>query len=183
MFTRPLCALIVVSLGLSATSVPLRAECLHEFAASVARDFKRRNCWPKPFVCPDRQTVRAPFHMMVNNGWRRQNMLGDHHFQPTTGEITEAAEMKIRWILTAAPQHHRTIYVHRADFPAETTARMESVRLATRNILPEGMEAAILETDVPSYGWPAWQVDAIDRMFESSMPEPRLPAAQASEGD
>ena len=85
-----------------------------EFCSSVARDTKRRNCWPKPWVCPDRQAVQAPFAVMVANGWRLQNMLGDHHFAAVTGELTEAAHLKIRWILTEAPQQQRTIYVHRA---------------------------------------------------------------------
>jgi len=184
MVARPLRTLVLVAVALSITAVQAGAgEWLHALGAYGARNFKRRNCWPKPFDGPDRQSVRAPFHTMVNNGWRRQNMLGDHHFQLTTGELTEAGEMKVRWILTAAPQHHRSIYVHRAETDDETASRMESVRLAAAGVLPADMEATIMETDIPSYGWPAWQVDAIDRMFQSSMPEPRLPSAQASEND
>jgi len=183
MFTRPLRALVLVAIGVAVTATQVRAECLSMIASYGVREFKRRNCWPKPFNYPDRYTVRAPFHAMVNNGWERQNMLGDHHFAKGTGELTEAGKLKVRWILTAAPQHHRGVYVHRAGTADETAARMQSVRLAAAEIAPERGLPPIIETDIPEYGWPAWRVDAIGRAFESSMPEPRLPEVQSGEGE
>jgi len=183
MFARPLRALVLVAVGVAVTATQARAECLSMIASYGVREFKRRNCWPKPFSCPDRYAVRAPFHTMVNNGWRRQNLLGDHHFARGTGELTEAGKLKVRWILTAAPQHHGEIYVHKAETVDETAARMESVRLAAAEIAPERGPPPVLETGIPEYGWPAWRVDAVGRAFESSMPEPKLPEVQAGEGD
>ena len=82
--------LIVLALiGLVAVT-PAEANWLTEFAHCIARDTKRRNCWPKPFVCPDRTDVRGPLALMVSNGWRRQNMLGDHHFVDEQTALTEA---------------------------------------------------------------------------------------------
>lgn len=183
MFTRPFRALVLVAIGVAVTATQVRAEGLSMIASYGVREFKRRNCWPKPFNYPDRYAVRTPFNAMVNNGWERQNMLGDHHFAKGTGKLTEAGKLKIRWILTAAPQHHRDIYVRRAETADETAARVESVRLAAAEIAPASGPPPILETDIPDYGWPAWRVDAIGRAFESSMPEPKLPEVQSSEGE
>ena len=96
-------ARLIVFAVVTLTTIPLSADWLCDFCNSVARDTKRRNCWPAPFNCPDRQTVRAPFAIMVNNGWRRQNMLGDFHFEATTGQLTEAGKLKIRWIVIRGP--------------------------------------------------------------------------------
>ena len=113
MMARFVCV-VSFSLVSLACTVPARANWIGEFFYCMARDTKRRNCWPKPFVCPDRQAVRAPFVVMVNNGWRFQNMLGDHHFASDTGELNEAGRIKVRWILTQAPQQHRSVYVYKA---------------------------------------------------------------------
>ena len=66
--------------------------------------------------------------LMVSNGWRKQNMLADHHFADESGVLTEAGRMKVRWILTEAPRHHRTIYVHRDEDAEVTAARIDYVQ-------------------------------------------------------
>lgn len=148
---------------------------------SIARDTKRRNCWPEPFAGPDRASVRAPFCTMVANGWRRQNMLGEFHFETGTGQLTEAGRMKVRWILTAAPLQHRSIYVHIGMNSAETAARMTSVQDLASQISPQ--EAVpILPTSIPDDGSPADQVDLIGRKFQASTPAPRLPARTDNSG-
>ena len=71
--------LVLIVLG-SATQVLADPFC--DVVNSIAQDTKRRNCWPDPFVSWDRASVRAPFVVQVANGWRRQNMLGEFHFEP-----------------------------------------------------------------------------------------------------
>ena len=174
---------VSVTLIALACSAPVQGECPPvQWAKSVCRDWKRNNCWPRPFDYPDRQTVRAPFAVMVQNGWRRQNLLSDFHFEMDTGKLTPAGEEKIRWILLEALEHHRTIYVGRARTAAETAARVDSVEKLGAQILPEGRLPAVLETNIKPYGWPAERVDVIGRKFQDSAPEPRLPAA-ASAGE
>lgn len=148
-----------------------------EFGRQVARDTKRRNCWPEPFLAPDRDAVRSPFALMVSNGWRRQNLLADHHFIDQTGELNEAGRLKVRWILTEAPQHHRTIYVHKTTDPEVTAARIDNVQQLAAQLVPEGALPLVLETGIPVLGWPASQADMIGRKFEASTPDPRLPDA------
>jgi hypothetical protein len=163
---------VLIVIG-SATQVS--AEILCEAFNSVVRDVKRRQCWPDPFQAPDRATARAPFAIQVANGWRRQNMLGEFHFEAGTGQLTEAGRLKVRWILTAGPQQHRLIYVHAADGNEETEARIAAVQQLALKIAPNNLPP-ITPTWVADEGWPADEVDLIGRAFQKSMPTPRLPA-------
>jgi hypothetical protein len=164
---------ILVTVFLSA--VPLSADCGCDLLTSIARDTKRRNCWPNPFLCPERQVTRIPFAIMVNNGWRRQNMLGDFHFEPRTGQLTEAGRLKINWILTAAPEQHRTIYVHVGQSSEETAERIASVQAQVASLVPKNEMPQILQTAIPDTMAPADRVEAIDRMYQTEIPKPKLP--------
>ena len=72
-----------------------------------------------------------------------------------SGELTEAGRIKIRWILTEAPQHHRTIYVQKAADAEVTAARIDNVQQLAAQMQPEGTLPLVLETGVPVRGWPA----------------------------
>ena len=147
--------------------------------SSIAQDVKSRQCWPKPFTEPDIAAVRAPMAIMVSNGWRRQNMLVEFHFEPATGQLTEAGRLKIRWIVKEAPQQHRIVYVHTADGSEETDARIAAVQLLVARYAPPGEMLPVLPTSISEEGWPADQVDLIGRKFQSSIPDPRLPKMES----
>lgn len=178
---RPVSVMLITLAGL-ACAVPARAQCLKTFANNVIRDFRRNNCWPEPFIRADRHAVRAPFALMVHNGWRRQNMLADHHFEEGGDALNEAGRLKVRWIMTQAPRHHRTIFVHRADTPEETATRMNLVQQVAVQFVDEGQLPQVLETNIDALGWPAERIDSISRKWLDSTPDPRLPAAQADSG-
>lgn len=164
-----------------ASALPARAECIvTRFAYDVARGWERNNCWPRPFSQPDRQAARTPFVIMVRNGWRRENLLSQHHFETDTGTLNPAGQEKLRWILLQAPQQHRTIYVSRATRPDETANRVTSVHEIAGQILPSGVVPTVIETDIVADGWPAERIDLIGRKFRDSAPEPRLPEASSS---
>jgi hypothetical protein len=151
------------------------AEILCEACNSIARDVKRRQCWPEPFVEADRATVRSPFVTQVANGWRRQNMLGEFHFEAGSGQLTEAGRLKVRWILTAGPSQHRLIYVHTAEKDEETSARIAAVQQLAVQIMPNDMPP-VMPTSISDEGWPADQVDLISRKFQSKgIPQLKLP--------
>jgi hypothetical protein len=145
----------------------------------IAREVKRRQCWPEPFVGPDRAAARAPYAVMVANGWQRQNMLGEYHFEAGTGQLTEAGKLKLRWILTAAPQQHRGVFVHRANTDEETMARMAAVYRLASQIAPNDLPS-VQPTSISDDGWPADQVEMIGRKFQATTPPPRLPAPASS---
>jgi hypothetical protein len=156
------------------SAAQVSAELLCEVCNSIATDVKRRQCWPEPFAGADRAATRAPFVIQVANGWRRQNMLGECYFEPVTGQLNEAGRRKVRWILVAGPQQHRLIYVHTAENSEETAARMAAVQQLASKIAPTDIPP-IMQTSISDEGWPASQVDLIQRKFQSTTPPPRLP--------
>jgi hypothetical protein len=145
----------------------------------AARETKRRQCWPEPFAATDRSAARMPFAAMVANGWERQNLLGEFHFEPVSGRLTEAGRNKVRWIFLSAPPQHRVAYVHVAEGKTETDARMASVRQLVGQISPH-MADSVLLTTIPDEGWPAEEVGKIARKFIDSTPTPRLPSTSSN---
>ena len=181
MKTRLLLVGLIVLSGLTYVA-PAHGQCLEMFFRSVAVDTKRNNCWPEPFVAADRHDARAPFALMVHNGWRRQNMIGDHHFIDEATELTQAGQLKVRWILTEAPQQHRIIYVHRAKDVETTAMRLDGVQQLATKLVPEGPLPQVFVTDIPAEGSPASRVDAIGQRFNNAIPDPTLPASGAVGG-
>jgi hypothetical protein len=181
MLSRRIGGAIVLAVSL-VYAAPAQADWLHEFFCNVARDTKRRSCWPQPFICPDRQAVREPFAVMVANGWQRQNMLADHHFQAADGQLTEAGRLKVQWILNDAPEQHREIYVHRAATPQEMAVRMQIVQQFVAQVASFGPPPPVLETNMPDEGWAAERVDAIGRKLQAATPDPKLPPKDQGNG-
>jgi hypothetical protein len=163
---------IVVSLSTSAVAMAG----WHEFWHGAKTDYRRSNEWPYPFKCADQMAVRAPFEIMKDNGWRRENTLGSEMFTFEKNELTSAGEHKVKWIVTQAPIHRRTVWVLRADSDEATTQRVDHVQQLVQNILPEGALPEVLVTDRPPTGISGDYLDAIDRSMRSSVPPPRLPA-------
>jgi hypothetical protein len=178
MIARITCALAVFAASMSlATSV--RAD----WFADVARDWKRCNCWPHPFVYPDRQAVREPFVGMIDNGWQRQNILADQHFEEGKAVLSDAGQQKIRWMLIDAPRYHRVAYVRKTISPSLTSARVEAVYKFVAEIAPDAEPLPVLETTVSAQGHPAEQVDLIQRGAIKAMPAPKLPDASGAGGN
>ena len=176
-----------VALLLSASALPASAQGPWPGPAkgplcSLGIETARSNCWPRPFTCWDQATVSAPFAVMIENGWRKQNLLADHHFDGTGTALNDAGKNKLRWILTEAPEQHRAIYVRRAESPEKTTARFAAVQEAAAGLAMPGERVAIVQTNVAPAGWPAERVDTIGRKFQASTPEPRLTKADGSGG-
>jgi hypothetical protein len=144
---------------------------------SIVTDFKRVNCWPKPFDGPDRQAARAPFAIMVSNGWHRQNLLGDYHFRDD-GQLTDSGELKLRWIVYECPPQHRAVFVHMANSPQVTDARMAAVSRSLQRLAPPEQSPPVAVTAISDQGWPASRADAVGRAFDKSTPEPRLPTLE-----
>ena len=155
--------------GLSA-----RADCVTEFFRSIPEDTVRRNCWPVPFVYPARQAAREPFATMVANGWERQNMLTDEHFDSLTGRLTPAGEAKVQTVLNNVPQHHRYVFVHRARTRQETATRIDAVEQFIVRSVPPAEYPPVLESARSTDGYSAERSDAVERKFHQSVPDPKL---------
>lgn len=172
-------ARLIVFAVVTLSTVAAPADWFCDLFNSAVKDTKRRNCWPAPFQCPDRQTVRTPFAVMVNNGWRKQNMLSDFHFEPTTGKLTEAGQMKIRWIMFEAPEQHRAVFIHMAKYPEETESRLAAVHEYVASVAPQKELPPISVTTISDEGAPADRIDMIGRKYQASTPNPRLPSNQS----
>ena len=177
MTIRSLCVFAVL-VAASVSSTPAEAQLFHDFYRSVVRDFKRNNCWPEPFMATDRVAVRAPFNVAVRNGWQRQNMISDFHFDKTGQKLNSAGELRIRGILTQASLHHRTIYVHNAESEQATDVRMAVVQEFAQSILPKGGTTIVQRTNIGMDGWPAERVSTIIRMFDATTPSPMMPEVE-----
>jgi hypothetical protein len=145
-----------------------------DFLSSVARDTKRRNGWPEPFVYSDRAVVRQAAATQIAAGWERQNMLSEFHFLPGGGELTEAGRVKVQWIINEVPEAYRQIYVHRADSPQETGIRMQTVQRFVAQS-PYANNIPIYESTRTDEGWPAERIDTVAKKLNAAVPDPKLP--------
>lgn len=168
---------IAAMLALGSLATSTQAVWVDDGVHYVKRGYHQNKVWPWPYVCADRLAVREPFCIMVNNGWRRQNLLGPHHFTDSTSKLTSAGELRVRWIMTQAPGERRAIFIERDVDPAVTAARVAVARDFASQVTTDGQIAQVVETHLISEGRPASVVDATNVRFQESMPPPVLPAA------
>lgn len=154
----------------------------NEFWERVHLDWHRMNCWPEPFHHADRDLVRQPLLAMTDSGWRMENTLSDHLFDVEQHTLTQAGALKVRWIVTQAPPHRRTMYVLRGPTPDATLSRVDAVQTAITQLSPHGIRPEVLLTDVIPVGGSGDYFDAVDRALKDSIPPPRLPAAAGPTG-
>lgn len=152
------------------------AQCEREIRAG----YYKNKAWPWPDNCPDRMSVRAPFETMVQNGWRRNNLLGPHHFNAQKGCLTRAGELKVHWIVTQAPPQHRQMFVERSLDPTVTSQRIASAQDFAKKIVLDGAVPSVQDTHLIAEGRPAGVVDFINVEFRNNMPIPALPASTLS---
>lgn len=166
-------AAIVVAIGASHAA----AAHVDKVACYIKSGYRQNVDWPWPYICPDRVAVREPFNIMVQNGWRRQNLLGPHHFTDDGNKLTVAGELKVRWIMTQAPPDHRNVFVERSIDPTITAQRVAAARDYAAKVSIDGQTPMVEETYLLCEGRPAAMVDAVNVRFQESMPPPVLPTA------
>ena len=171
---------IVWTLLLSAA--PAQAQWFTGFWSGVHRDYYRNKDWPEQFLRADREAVTVPIGLMVSNGWRRQNLLSDFHFNEDAPQLNQAGELKLQYILTQMSPQRRTVFVQRGASPDITATRMAVVQRTAARILPSGHLADVVESDLPNDGWPAEDADSISRKWQASRPDPRIRSASAAAG-
>ena len=136
--------------------------------------------WPRQFVPAARRPVYETNAVMVNNGWRRQNLLGDYHFDPKTNQLTRAGELKVQWILTQAPAHRRNIYVQRALNEQDTASRIATVQGYGSRMRPAVGPIFVNDTHIVAEGHSASAVDNMFIGFQANQLPPVLPANTTS---
>jgi hypothetical protein len=174
---------LVIAVGMFASGATMaHAVFVDSMDHYIECGYHRNVLWPWPYVCPDRIAEREPFEIMVRNGWHRQNLLGSYHFDPSTGQLTEAGQLQVRWIMTQAPLGRRQIFVERALDPAVTAARLVAARQYASRVAVDGQSPQVYETNLMAEGRPAPVVDATNVKFMENMRVPALPASTAGGG-
>ena len=169
---------VVVLAGFAVVGVSQTAEAgLFEYINKV---YYRNAYWPKPFSEPDQQAVRAPFLVMAEKGWERQNTLSNHHFKERTTQLNEAGHRKLRWIATQAPVDHRTVFVEQQGMAQADDARLAEVRKFAERYQGNG-QVAVQASDTISRGRPGEYSEMVSEKFRASTPEPRLPASSGED--
>jgi len=136
--------------------------------------------WPKHFVPPARRAVCDTYAVMIENGWRRQNLIGNYHFDQDSNELTQAGKLKVRWILTQAPVERRNVFVERGMSQAETANRIASVQDWASSVHTDHGMVSVSDTHIVSEGHSAHVVDSIFVGFHEHRHAPKL--MEASQG-
>ncbi len=171
---RILCTALAAAAMLSVVQTA-SADWFEDMIAVMKRDYHRNNCWPEPFQQPDRVHVLVAFEAITDNGWRRENMLGDHHFKADGSGLTQAGEIRVLHILTQNPSHRRAIFVQRSLDADATAKRLDAVQQFAASTLPGAPLPEVLETTLMVEGRPAAVVDFNNVQFYQSQPAPTLP--------
>jgi len=113
--------------------------------------------------------------MAVQNsaGWERQNLLSEFYFVQGGTELTEAGRMRVQWIMNEAPEPRRQIFVHRANTPQETAARMLAVQRFVAQS-PYSTNVPVIESTRTDDGSPADRIDLVSRKAAASALDPKL---------
>ncbi len=136
--------------------------------------------WPRQFVPAARRPIHETYAAMINNGWRRQNLLGDYHFDQETNVLTRAGEMKVQGILTQAPINRRDVYVQRATTSTETATRIAAVQGYSSQLSPAVGQVNVNDTHIVAEGHSAMAVDNMFIGFQTNRPAPVLPPPAGS---
>lgn len=139
--------------------------------------------WPRHYIPPARRSVCATYAAMVNNGWRRQNLLGDYHFDKETNELTNAGKLKVNWIFSQAPVQRRNVFVQRGTEELQTTARIASVHDYAGNMSPNVGQVDVNDTHIVAEGHSAASVDSVFVGYEANRLPPVLPASTGGGGE
>ncbi|MDX1963279.1 MAG: hypothetical protein SFX18_09010 [Pirellulales bacterium] len=181
--TRLLCRGLLVGALLSSASIGFAAwPSGYSFFGDVKTSWHRNNYWPQPFAAADRQTVPQNLQVFANAGWERQCLLGDQHFD-NNQKLSTTGQMKVRYILTQTPPQYRTVFVERNASEALTKTRVDAVQTAVAGMVTDGPLPEVVVSNMPSEGWSAEYVDAVNRKLYASMPVPRLPESTSGESD
>jgi len=173
----------IATLVIATWATSISAAFIDTTSRYIKAGYHRNVDWPWPYICPDRMAERDPFEIMVRNGWRRQNLLGNYLFDPATNQLTTAGQLQVRWIMTQAPPSFRQVFIERAIDPSVTAARIAATRDYAQRVSLDGQLPQVFETNMMAEGRPANVVDMTNVKFLENMPVPVLPAASSSEID
>lgn len=156
-------------------------QCQPSVAQNMSAAYQENRIWPVPYVMAPRYSICNTFNAMRDSGWRRQNMLGQYHFNADGTELSQAGRTKVQWIATQAMPNRRQIYVQQSDSAEATSERVASVQRFVATGYPNGGEHVVVnETPMQFEGRPAASVDTTMVGYQANQPAPVLPSSTGS---
>jgi hypothetical protein len=152
----------------------------HPMKDSCEAAYYENSIWPRQYVGPSRRGICQSTQLMIDNGWRRHNLLGSFHFDPNTGELSEAGRLKVEWILTQSSPNRRTIFIERSIDSEKNAERQESVQQFASDLTSGAVD--VKETYVRDHGHRAASVDAVFTGFGAGQRAPVLPQSASAAG-
>lgn len=165
---------LIAAIAFSA-AVPANAFWLDGFYCYLEERREENNRWPDQFVENDRANTMAPFNVMIENGWRRQNLLGGHHFNEDCTKLSQSGKLRLQWILTQAPRHHRQLFIERSFNDELMQNRLATVNDFAAGVVQDGYPGQAQATHITLDGRPAVTVDFVNTKFRENMMTPALP--------
>ncbi len=174
--------LFSLALAVSLAGQAQAANWFSDFFSDCKRTTDRNRAWPEPFQSVDRASATVPFNQMVANGWQRNNLLGDPHFEDDGFTLNQAGNLLIQRICNEPVPEHRALFVAKAQTAAINANRMASVqRQAT--VYLEGETPVVVASRMQVEGMSADNAVRINASSIKNQPEVKLPAASAGGGD
>lgn len=123
----------------------------------------RNKHWPALFQPTDRDSVRAAFRAVEDQGWLRAHTLGDHLFDAESQSLTDAGKGRVRAIASHAPSTRRMVFVSATANEAITQARVDSVRQFVGLIPVRAGQLQVTTVDLDPLETPALSADDANR--------------------
>ena len=147
-----------------------------------AHIYHSQHYWPLPYVCQDRQAVRDMIDMQVSLGWQEETTIYNRHFDANTNMLTRAGELHLELIVYVVPQERRAVYVQSTHNSEMDAVRLEIVNTAFSALSVGDTHIPITIRECQEQSRAALEVQAINSMYNSTSPSPRLSSAGAASG-
>jgi hypothetical protein len=152
----------------------------HPMKDSCEEGYYQNTIWPNQYIGPSRRGICQATQLMIENGWRRHNLLGNFHFDRETGALSEAGKLKVEWILTQSAPNRRTIFIERSIDTEKNAERQEAVQQFAADLSSGVVD--VRETYVRDHGHRAASVDAVFTGFGAAQRVPALPPSASAGG-
>ena len=153
-----------------------------EPAQQFSHVYHSEHYWPLPYVCRDRQAVHDLMDFQVTLGWQEETTLYERHFDPNTNTLTRAGELHLERIIYVVPPERRSVFVQSTHNAAIDAARMDSVSASVASMCNGNIDVPVSIRECQELSRAASEVQAINSMYNGSIPSPRLSSAGASGG-
>ena len=130
--------------------------------------------WPYPYVCQDREFVRALSGAQNSNGWVTMTTLYDYHFDPDTHQLNASGRMQLRWILENAPARHRYVFVQSGSDQAVSEIRAAGAKSEAVVMVGEEQAPPVMVRVTSPLGRPAEEIDTLRRKERETIVNPRI---------